>query len=125
MSSLRDFSLVRCARRAVDERQTRRKKRANHYGLETPGGARSSLARGYYHVVPPGLQFFSLRPHGRGQTPLPYPRCFRSPERKKRANHFALVTPGGARSSLARGYYHVVPPGLQFGSLRSHGGGQL
>jgi hypothetical protein len=27
----------------------------------------------------------------------------------------------GRRASLALGYYHAVPPGLQFGSLRSHG----
>jgi hypothetical protein len=30
------------------------------------------------------------------------------------------VTQGGARSSLALGYYHIVPTGLQFGSLHSH-----
>jgi len=33
--------------------------------------------------------------------------------------HGARFTPGGARSSLGRGYYHVIPTGFQFGSLRS------
>jgi hypothetical protein len=30
------------------------------------------------------------------------------------------LTQGGARPSLALGYFHIVPPGLRFGSLRSH-----
>ncbi len=32
----------------------------------------------------------------------------------------ADVTQGGARSSLALGYYQAIPTGFQFGSLRSH-----
>jgi hypothetical protein len=31
-------------------------------------------------------------------------------QKGNRGDHFASVTPGGARSSLARGYYHIVPP---------------
>src|SRR5258708_20029613 len=38
--------------------------------------------------------------------------------RKKGIIHFIRVTPDGA--SLVRGYYPIVPPGLQFGSLCSH-----
>ena len=30
-----------------------------------------------------------------------------------------MVSQGGARSSLALGYYHVIPTGFQFGSLCS------
>jgi hypothetical protein len=40
------------------------------------------------------------------------------PDWKKRGNHFLSLTQGGARSSLALGYYHYVLAGLQFGSLR-------
>src|SRR5215471_7298410 len=36
---------------------------------------------------------------------------------RKKGNHFASVTQGGA--SLALGYYRIVLTGLQFGSLRS------
>ena len=32
---------------------------------------------------------------------------------------FGAVTQGGARSSLALGYYQAIPAGFQFGSLRS------
>jgi hypothetical protein len=32
----------------------------------------------------------------------------------------ARVTQGGARASLALGYYQVIPTGFHFGSLRSH-----
>ena len=39
---------------------------------------------------------------------------------KKGGVYFAFLTQGGA--SLALGYYHVVPTGLQFGSLRSRAG---
>ena len=38
---------------------------------------------------------------------------------KKRGDHFLSLTQGGARSSLALGYYLIVLTGLQFGSLRS------
>src|SRR5262249_49170267 len=34
-------------------------------------------------------------------------------------NYFASATQSGA--AFALGYYHVVPPGLQSGALRSHG----
>src|SRR5207249_3543816 len=40
--------------------------------------------------------------------------------RKKRGNQIGSPTQGGARSSLALGYYHLVPTGLQLGSLCSH-----
>jgi hypothetical protein len=41
---------------------------------------------------------------------------------KNKGNHFVSLTQGGARSSLAPGYFHIVPPGLQSGSLRSRFG---
>jgi hypothetical protein len=43
-----------------------------------------------------------------------------SPHPMGRGNVFLCVlTQGGARSSLALGYYHVIPTGFHFGSLRS------
>jgi hypothetical protein len=48
--------------------QTRRKKRGDHLGPATQGGARPSLVLGYYHIVPTGLQFGSLRSHVRRTT---------------------------------------------------------
>jgi hypothetical protein len=36
-----------------------------------------------------------------------------------RLGHAASVSCGCARSSLALGYYHVIPTGFHFGSLRS------
>src|SRR6266853_1180525 len=41
-------------------------------------------------------------------------------KRGKRENSsWGAFTQGGARSSLVLGYYQVIPPGFQFGSLRS------
>jgi hypothetical protein len=57
---------------------------------------------------------------------FPCPVCPESirgkPDKKKRGDHFGSVTQGGARSSLALGYYLIVLTGLQIGSLRSHNG---
>ena len=36
---------------------------------------------------------------------------------------FGAVTQGGTRSSLALGYFHIIPAGFRFGSLRSRGDG--
>jgi hypothetical protein len=46
-------------------RQTRQKGKVFHFGHPTQGGARSSLALGYFLIVPLGLQFGSLRSHKR------------------------------------------------------------
>ena len=50
---------------------------------------------------------------------VPVWRASCAPNRnEKRGNRFAPATQGGA--ALALGYYHIVPTGLQFRSLRSH-----
>jgi len=57
-------------------------------------------------------------------TQLLFPLRFGAPAARQTArekgNCFGPATQGGARSSLALGYHHIVPTGLQFGSLRSH-----
>src|SRR5579859_8182150 len=42
---------------APQTRRTERKKRGDDFGAGTQGGARSSLALGYHHVVPTGLKW--------------------------------------------------------------------
>jgi hypothetical protein len=42
------------------------------------------------------------------------------PDWKKERESFVSLTQGGARPSLALGYFHIVSPGLRFGSPRSH-----
>src|SRR5438445_648195 len=49
----------------------------------------------------------------------PSPRSFLAGRERKLLG--GDVTQGGARSSLALGYYRAIPTGFQFGSVRSQG----
>jgi len=61
----------------------------------------------------------------RAPNPIPpfflfCPEGFRGKTGKKAVFIFGLVTAGAPKASgVARGYYHSIPTGFQFGSLRS------
>jgi hypothetical protein len=74
-----------------------------------PGKAAAAAARGSRRHTHPSLLF----PSGLARRSAPN-------RKEKRGDHSSSVTPGVA--SLARGYYHLIPPGFQLGSRRSQGG---
>jgi hypothetical protein len=72
------------------------------------GKTAEAAALGKSHPIPTLPFFCSGAPAGwRAKT-------------EKGGIHITSLTQGGARSSLALGYYIIVPTGLQFGLLRSH-----
>jgi hypothetical protein len=90
------------------------------------GGARPSLAPGYFHIVPPGLRFGSLRSRIWQNDPAPAGRAEGARQTAKR-NQALPEADGSARDrypgklkackTVAGGRSEATPPGLRSNNL--------
>jgi len=69
------------------------------------------------HFLPPFSRRFGL-----STAPKRFRGCGQAKTARKGRDFFGRLTQGGARSSLALGYFRIVPPGLRLGlAVLAHG----